>query len=915
MNLTSIHSGKTTLLLLLLGTLGFLTACGGSQEQVVRIQREPTATPDESPTQEPVIIVLPSPTPGAAEGPRSSTSLLEQKVSGLSTQERRAVMQAYIRSLLYADFGDNEKALGALDDMVAAASDFAYPHVLRGERLRVMGRIEEASQAANLAIKIDPKESGAYYLLAQIADRQGNSVLYREYLEKCVESGTTDPEPQMALAQLFIGEKRYQDAVGIYEGLIQTDPGHAAEYAYYIGYCLRRMNRPDDALSYYLGVLRMQPGHRLALLEVAEIYQEKGQLDEAVSHYQRAASWGGGVALLAYKRLGEIAYQQERWTDAFAYLREALRVDPKYDLGRKYLGVIVFRSDPADPQKAAEAVDLLEPYVKDHPDDAEALRYLTYAYATAGRVDDAKAAAERITDATLLPEVRLVIARYLLGRNREEEGLEMIRSVRNNVSTDKVLYADSLIALAYLEMAEGRMDASLGHLDRIQDSHHRAGAYTYIATRLLAKKRFEDAYSVIAATQVRAGTDTAILATVADLWTEVMRYEDAEKAYQQALSATPENTALLLRLADLYDIMDNPAKADQVFMKLTDLRPEDAFYHFAWGRFYLKRVQNLTAAIQHFEKAVFLAPLDEDYNYYLAMARTRAEGAETGERILLRYLQTRPENRAAFYTLGNFYLANDERPGHYERARDMYQKAILSSTGQSEVSEAAILTQKARAHEGLREFSVAEAIYSEMAQSNPDSLGAKMRLASYLTRRKTNLNLAEKLLVDELNKGTLSPSDQREALFMLTLVYEAMDRFEDAERTVRKVLDESPFNSPALNLLGYMYAERGVRLDEAEQMIRMALKKEPYSGAYLDSLGWVLYQRGDYENALSNLTRAAEIEGPDAVVYDHLGDCYSKLGRWQQALEAYQKCIAIDPDMTAVKEKINQAQSRVTSGT
>ncbi|MFM8718500.1 MAG: tetratricopeptide repeat protein, partial [Chthoniobacterales bacterium] len=55
---------------------------------------------------------------------------------------------------------------------------------------------------------------------------------------------------------------------------------------------------------------------------------------------------------------------------------------------------------------------------------------------------------------------------------------------------------------------------------------------------------------------------------------------------------------------------------------------------------------------------------------------------------------------------------------------------------------------------------------------------------------------------------------------------------------------------PALNYLGYMWAEKGQNLAEAEQFIRRALEQEPDNAAYLDSLGWVLYQQARYQEAL-----------------------------------------------------------------
>ena len=73
-------------------------------------------------------------------------------------------------------------------------------------------------------------------------------------------------------------------------------------------------------------------------------------------------------------------------------------------------------------------------------------------------------------------------------------------------------------------------------------------------------------------------------------------------------------------------------------------------------------------------------------------------------------------------------------------------------------------------------------------------------------------------------------------------MYERMKNFPAAEAEFRKVLAVNPDNDNALNYLGYMLADRNIRLDEARDMILKALSREPNSGAYLDSLGWVYFR-------------------------------------------------------------------------
>ncbi len=73
-----------------------------------------------------------------------------------------------------------------------------------------------------------------------------------------------------------------------------------------------------------------------------------------------------------------------------------------------------------------------------------------------------------------------------------------------------------------------------------------------------------------------------------------------------------------------------------------------------------------------------------------------------------------------------------------------------------------------------------------------------------------------------------------------------MGRFDQAVAEFRRVIVLDPKHAEAYNYVGYMFAEKGVRLDEAERLIQKALELEPENGYYIDSLGWAYYQQGRY---------------------------------------------------------------------
>jgi tetratricopeptide (TPR) repeat protein len=104
-----------------------------------------------------------------------------------------------------------------------------------------------------------------------------------------------------------------------------------------------------------------------------------------------------------------------------------------------------------------------------------------------------------------------------------------------------------------------------------------------------------------------------------------------------------------------------------------------------------------------------------------------------------------------------------------------------------------------------------------------------------------------------------------------------------------------------------------MNLDEAEAMIRRALESEPNNASYLDSLGWVEFRKGKFDQALNDLLGAAKAtEHEDPVVFEHIGDTYLKLNRTPEALEAWQKALALDPKNKSLAEKIEGTKRTIS---
>jgi tetratricopeptide (TPR) repeat protein len=175
------------------------------------------------------------------------------------------------------------------------------------------------------------------------------------------------------------------------------------------------------------------------------------------------------------------------------------------------------------------------------------------------------------------------------------------------------------------------------------------------------------------------------------------------------------------------------------------------------------------------------------------------------------------------------------------------------------------------------------------------------------------LDAAEKLSRTDIEKYVV--------YFQRGAMYEKMKDIVRAEEQFRKCLELFPDDPGALNYLGYMLADRDMRLAEALEMIQKAVKKQPGNGAYLDSLGWVYYRMGRFSEAEEQIRRATELMPSDPTMHDHYGDVLMRqskvreaIAAWEESLRRWQASAPADKDAALIEQvrgKLDQARGRL----
>ncbi len=387
---------------------------------------------------------------------------------------------------------------------------------------------------------------------------------------------------------------------------------------------------------------------------------------------------------------------------------------------------------------------------------------------------------------------------------------------------------------------------------------------------------------------------------------------DAEKYALLFLKVSPGNPNMAYILGRLYYIKGDIA----AFEYLSMIKDSNSFEGLLSMALYSELTGDdenadkiLTAITKH--SSSFISP-------YIAMGRIRARQDDktdaynaflaagtncfrngifdVAEKLFYRCLELKTEDNSDLY----YYLARThEETGNFALSISYYKKYYEHS------GEINLLIHIGYLYASRDQFDQAHDYFAKAEKIEPDNSSVHFfKGLTYIWQEKYEKGEAS------LRKAISLQDGEEGYYFYLAVALEKQDRFNEACDILEKAIEINPMSARSLNYLGYLYAERGIHLEEAYNLITRALAVESDNGAYLDSLGWVLYKQTFYEKALKNLLLAEEklddINSPDFVVYDHIGDTYEKLENLTKAIYYWEKAMNLEKN-SVIEEKIKRA--------
>nr|WP_269438170.1 tetratricopeptide repeat protein [Phosphitispora fastidiosa] len=146
-------------------------------------------------------------------------------------------------------------------------------------------------------------------------------------------------------------------------------------------------------------------------------------------------------------------------------------------------------------------------------------------------------------------------------------------------------------------------------------------------------------------------------------------------------------------------------------------------------------------------------------------------------------------------------------------------------------------------------------------------------------------------LKDRLAENSASTSVRVE----LAMTYYLDGQAEKAEGVLRKVLADEPENDTAVLYLGLILSEQKNYRESIAFLTRYLEKNQGLETRIaLLYLGRNYLETGAIGPAVTTLSKAAEIDSANPVVYYYMGQAYEKLNDRQNAINAYERALAIN---------------------
>jgi putative PEP-CTERM system TPR-repeat lipoprotein len=780
---------------------------------------------------------------------------------------------------------------------------------LRGEALMATGKADEAKQAYDQALALNPNAGEALLGLARQAMAANDRDAAERYTADAVAKDANNPEVWM-----------------------------------FRGAMLRFAGKPDEALAAYDKTLALDPKHRSAHVEKAYIQISRGKFAEAKTEIDAADKASPGSLLVTYTRAlyefsqGKYAAAQEgvqkvlksapdhlpsvllagasemnlgATQQAEQHLRKYLESNPNDVYARKLLAQTLLKSS-----QPADAAAALAPVLKDSTQDPQLLALAGESYMQVR--DFSKASAYLEKAAALAPKAAALhtsLGLSKLGQGDQAKGLSELELA----TTLDPKSAQASMALVQTEMGLKHYDKALAAAQAIeQQQPDNPQVYNVKGAVYLVKGDMASARAAFEKAVALQPTFFPAVTNLARLDLQDKKPEAAKQRFERMLEKDKNNYGAMAALGELALLQKHPEEATSWFEKGSNANPDAVVPAIRLGTHYLHTNQ-APKALTLARKFLVENPTNPDLLELQGQAQVAAKDPSAALETYSKLVNVLPKSAAAQLRLAGVHMLLKNDPAaadDLKRAVELQQDFIPARLAQVELAlrtgrtdealaqarqlqklndklpvgyavEGDVLLLQKKPAQALPAYEKALAI-----SKSPEMLVKIMQVMSMNGKEKEAQARASQWLKEH-------PNDPMISMYLADRSLASKD-FKPAIALLEGVLKQNPNNPVALNNLAWAYQqEKDPRaLNTAEQAFKLAGDNP----GVMDTLGWMLVEQGNTTRAVPLLQKASGMAPNSPEIRYHLAVSLNKSGDKQGARKELTQLLAQDKQFAQIEE-------------
>ncbi|HEY5658094.1 MAG TPA: tetratricopeptide repeat protein [Myxococcota bacterium] len=633
------------------------------------------------------------------------------------------------------------------------------------------------------------------------------------------------------------------------------------------------------------------------------------------------ACQSGEEKLAAHLTRGDEYREAEKWEEAIIEYKNVLQIDPNSAAGHYGLSQAFLKAG-----KVREAFWELRETVRLDASNHEAKLQFAQLSLVAGEFEEALGRAEEV----IADDPSNVTAYLVKGQAHDslKQPDEALAAFEKAVEVDPQNRTALLVLGAYL-LSRGDRAAAEPYFVRGPEVEPVSEAYLALAgfyaqdpdkTRdVEAEAAYKKAIGLAEGAEIGRGYQMlGAFYFVRD------RFELSVATIEEGIEKADNPLDLIYQLARMYREKGDDAKADELAVRATVVRPEDPRPQLVLSA-HLGRKGDFAGALTAAERAVELAPDDDQARLRKAEVLIElgfreenpaqvAEGREIAEAVLAE----EPSNAGALFVIAKLHLA-ERKPqeaiqalrGAIDVKPDWAEAHFLLGTALAAGGErTAARTELARAldldksllearrvladvHAALGEHEYAIEEGRRYLKVKPDSASTRVRVAqSLMLMRQFDEALKEVQAIDPSQRDV-------QINYAIGRIYLAKEDHANARKYLLAALEENPTHAEILESLLILDAASG-RLDESAARIQAAREASTDDANLERVAGLLALQKGNVGEAEEAFKRALELNPSDIQNYRHLAEFYGKTGRTQETIDVYEKALVVEPNQPQV---------------